>query len=187
MSLYIALLHHPVYNRNGRTVTTAIANMDIHDIARAAATYGVRKFFIVNPQDEQKALAMELIRHWQEGYGARTNPSRKEAFDRVCLLGSLEQAAAWIESDSGARPKMAVTGASLGVNLISWEDFRRLLQENDGPYLLLFGTGWGIAREIIECADYRLPPLSGPSAYNHLSVRSAVSISLDRLMGINRP
>ncbi|MEN6463634.1 MAG: RNA methyltransferase [Syntrophaceae bacterium] len=187
MSLYIALLHHPVYNRNGQVVTTAIANMDIHDIARAAATYGVEKFFIVNPQEEQKELAAALIRHWQEGYGAQANPSRKEAFERVCLMDSLERATGWIESDSGTSPKIAVTGAALGANLVSWQNFRKLLQERDGPYLLLFGTGWGIAREVIDCADYRLPPLAGPSSYNHLSVRSAVSIALDRLMGINRP
>ncbi len=186
MSLYIALLHYPVYNRNGQTVTTAIANMDIHDMARAAATYGVRKYFIVNPQEEQRGLAAALIRHWREGYGAASNPSRKEAFEKVCVLESLEQAACWIQSNEGEKPKMAVTGAALDANLISWGDFRRVLQERDAPYLLLFGTGWGIAREIIHGADYRLPPLSGPSAYNHLSVRSAVSIALDRLMGINR-
>jgi len=188
MSLYIALLHHPVYNRNGRIVTTAIANMDIHDIARAAATYGVNKFFIVNPQDGQKELAETLIKHWTEGYGAQSNPSRKEAFDKVCLLDSLEQATRWIESDFGAKPKIAVTGAALDANLVSWDSLRGFLQdETEQPFLLLFGTGWGISREIINSADYRLPPLLGPSDYNHLSVRSAVSIALDRLMGINRP
>ena len=37
--LYIVLLHYPVYNKEGKIVTTAIANMDIHDIARLAKTY----------------------------------------------------------------------------------------------------------------------------------------------------
>ena len=187
MSLYIALLHHPVYNRNGRIVTTAIANMDIHDIARAAATYGVKYFFIVNPLKEQKDLAATLIKHWREGYGARSNPFRKKAFERVCLIDSLEEAACRIESDSGKKPKIAVTGAALDANLVSWNDFKGFVQGEKGPVLLLFGTGWGISRDIIDAADYRLPPLLGPSEYNHLSVRSAVSIALDRLMGINRP
>jgi len=187
MNLYIALLHHPVYNRNGLIVTTAIANMDIHDIARAAATYGINKFFIVNPQDKQKELAAELIKHWKVGYGAHSNPSRKEAFDRVCLLDSLEQVISWIESDFRAKPKIAVTGAALDANLVSWNCFREILQDKSHAFLLLFGTGWGISRDIVSRADYRLPPLLGPSVYNHLSVRSAVSIALDRLMGINRP
>jgi len=187
MSLYIALLHHPVYNRNGRIVTTAIANMDIHDIARAAATYAVNKFFIVNPLEEQKQLAATLIKHWREGYGARSNPSRKEAFEKICIADSLEQAITCIESDLGKKPKIAVTGAALDANLVPWDVFRGFLREEKDVYLLLFGTGWGISREIITSADYRLPPLVGPSDYNHLSVRSAVAIALDRLMGINLP
>lgn len=186
MNLYIALLHHPVYNRDGRIVTTSIANMDIHDIARAAATYGVSKYFIINPQEEQKDLAATLIRHWKKGYGALSNPSRKEAFDKICLLDSLDQAIAWIESDFGARPKIAVTGAALDANLISWDSFREVLQNKNQPFLILFGTGWGISRDIVDSADYRLGPLLGPAKYNHLSVRSAVSIALDRLRGINR-
>lgn len=187
MNIYIALLHHPVYNRNGLIVTTAIANMDIHDISRTAATYGVKKFFIVNPQEGQKELAAALIKHWKDGYGAQSNPSRKEAFDRVCLLDSLEQVTSWIESDFGGKPKIAVTGAALDANLVSWNCFREILQDKNQAFLLLFGTGWGISRDIISRADYRLPPLQGPSNYNHLSVRSAVSIALDRLKGINRP
>ncbi len=187
MSLYIALLHHPVYNRNGRIVTTAIANMDIHDIARAAATYAVNKFFIVNPLEGQRLLAATLIKHWREGYGARSNPSRKEAFEKICIANSLEQAIICIESDLGKRPKIVVTGAALDTNLVSWDEFRRVLEEKKEIYLLLFGTGWGISREIITSADYRLQPLVGPSDYNHLSVRSAVAIALDRLMAINRP
>ena len=55
--LYIVLLHYPVYNREGRIVTTSIANMDIHDIARLAKTYAAKGFYIVNPIQEQRNLA----------------------------------------------------------------------------------------------------------------------------------
>ena len=47
--LAIALVHHPVLDKNGQIVTTAVTNMDIHDIARSAATYGVRRFYVVTP------------------------------------------------------------------------------------------------------------------------------------------
>ncbi len=187
MSLYIAVLHHPVYNRHGDIVTTAIANMDIHDIARAAATYGVKFFYIVNPMPEQKELAAELIRHWTQGYGASSNPARREAFKTVRLADSLAEVVAEVEKDAGDRPEIAVTGASIDSGLTPWGAFRERLGCGKVPFLVLFGTGWGIAKEIVERADYRLEPLAGPSQYNHLSVRSAVSITLDRLMGINRP
>jgi len=32
--LYAALLHHPVYDKNGAVVTTAVTNMDVHDFGR---------------------------------------------------------------------------------------------------------------------------------------------------------
>jgi hypothetical protein len=43
--LYLALLHYPVYDKDHKVVTTSITNMDIHDIARSARTYGVRRYF----------------------------------------------------------------------------------------------------------------------------------------------
>jgi hypothetical protein len=36
-AVYLALLHYPVYDKNHQVVTTAVTNMDIHDIARRAA------------------------------------------------------------------------------------------------------------------------------------------------------
>lgn len=48
-NLYIALLHYPVYNKNKQVTATAIFNYDIHDISRISKTYGVKKFFIVQP------------------------------------------------------------------------------------------------------------------------------------------
>ncbi len=44
MDIYIGLVHHPVRNRHGETVATAVTNLDIHDIARAARTYGIRGY-----------------------------------------------------------------------------------------------------------------------------------------------
>ena len=37
--LYLALLHHPVYDKNGAVVTTAVTNLDVHDIGRLARTF----------------------------------------------------------------------------------------------------------------------------------------------------
>ena len=47
--LYVALLHHPVYDKNGAVVTTAVTNLDVHDIARLARTFGVRGFYVCTP------------------------------------------------------------------------------------------------------------------------------------------
>jgi hypothetical protein len=49
------------------------------------------------------------------------------------------------------------------------------------PELLLLGTGWGLAAEVLERVDDVLEPIAGSGPYNHLSVRTAAAIVLDRL------
>jgi len=88
--LYIALLHYPVCNKEGRVVTTSVTNMDIHDISRTARTYGVKRFYIVTPIAKQRELVEKILDHWREGYGASFNPLRKEAFEIVEVKESLE-------------------------------------------------------------------------------------------------
>jgi hypothetical protein len=47
--IYLALLHYPMYNKRGEIITTSITNLDLHDISRAARTYGAEGFFVVHP------------------------------------------------------------------------------------------------------------------------------------------
>jgi hypothetical protein len=182
--LYIALLHYPVYNKAGKVVTTAIANMDIHDIARLAKTYGLCGFYVINPIPTQRSLAQEIIDHWREGYGATYNKSRKEAFDLVSLKVSLDEVTKEIEKLSGHPPKTIVTSANFNEGYLTFTSLRKMLKSNNLPYLLIFGTGSGIADEVIQNADYRLEAIKGDGGYNHLAVRSAVAIILDRVVKI---
>jgi hypothetical protein len=180
--LYIALLHYPVYNKEGKVVTTAIANMDIHDIARLAKTYGLNGFYVINPVSAQRALAQEIIDHWRKGYGATYNKSRKDAFELVSLKKSLDDVAKEIETLSGHAPKVIVTSANFNDGDLTFTALRKMLKSNNLPYLLIFGTGSGIADEVIKNADYRLEAIKGDGNYNHLAVRSAVAIVLDRVV-----
>ena len=52
----------------------------------------------------------------------------------------------------------------------------------DRPIYLIFGTGWGLTEEMVKSCDYILEPVWGRGDFNHLSVRSAASIILDRLL-----
>jgi hypothetical protein len=56
-----------------------------------------------------------------------------------------------------------------------------MLHEENRAFLLLFGTAWGLDPTVIDTADYTLEPIRGRTDYNHLSVRSAVAIVVDRL------
>ncbi len=182
-NFYIALLQYPVYNKNGDVVTTSVANMDVHDISRAARTYGVERFYIVTPIVPQQELVGKILRHWQKGYGSCCNPSRREAFQVACVKSSLEEAIEDIAGAKGVNPRIVATGAGLTGELLTFKALKVKIMESRDPYLLLFGTGWGIAEEVLRKADYFLEPIKGVADYNHLSVRSAVSVVLDRLRG----
>jgi hypothetical protein len=182
--LYIVLLHYPVYNKEGKIVTTAIANTDIHDIARLAKTYGAQGFYIVNPILEQRNLAQEIISHWREGYGANYNKFRQAAFELIRIKESLPDVLSDIAQESVCVPRTIVTGASFEGDLLKFTELREMLHNSNLTYVLIFGTGSGIAAVVVNMADYRLGPIRGQGNYNHLAVRSAVAIVLDRVMSV---
>jgi hypothetical protein len=88
--LYVALIHAPGYNKHMEQIATSITNLDIHDIARSSATYGVKAYYIVHPGPAQQDLARRIMSFWREGYGAEYNPNRYEAFANVRLKSALE-------------------------------------------------------------------------------------------------
>lgn len=179
----LALIHHPVYNKHRQVVTTAVTNLDLHDIARASRTFGLCRYFVVTPVQEQQALAGRIREHWLGGWGASYNPRRKEALELLSVVSSLDDAISELTTIFGETPLLAVTGAKGHRNSISTRELQSRFETETKPLLLLFGTGWGMTEELFERADIVLEPIAGPGAYNHLSVRSAVSIYLDRLFG----
>lgn len=181
---YIGLVHYPVLNRSGETIVSAVTNLDIHDIARAAATYGIRYFFIITPLERQRALVQEIMDHWLSGVGGILNEDRKKAMERVVVASSVEDAITMIEQCHGRKPEIYATTACRRDGAVSWRGLRGRIEREGFPVFLLFGTASGLAPELLASVDGILEPISGVEGYNHLSVRSAVSISLDRLFGV---
>jgi len=181
--VYLALLHHPVYDKNGQVVTTAVTNMDIHDIARAAKTYGVPAFYVVTPVKPLQKLAARIIAHWQSGYGSQYNATRKEALALVRIKDTLDDVLIDLERDHGEKPCIVVTSAKTRENRTSFAQLQDMLRNKTRPFLILLGTGWGLTESIFSQADLALEAIEGYTDYNHLSVRSAASIILDRLLG----
>ena len=179
---YVALLHHPVYDKRRRVVATAITNLDIHDIARACRTFGLGGFFLVTPIAAQRDLGNRIIGHWRGGFGAVYNERRKEALDVVTIASDLDEARALVRARTGAEPLTCATCARPRGTLTEAQlvDDLRL---GGRPLLLLFGTGWGLTDEVLAGVDRVLRPIRAGSDYNHLSVRAAVAIVLDRLFG----
>jgi hypothetical protein len=178
--LAAALIHAPVVDRRGDLVTTAVTNLDLHDIARSARTFGLKRFYVVTPVVEQQRLVGKLLGHWTEGAGAEYNPKRQQALELSQICSTFEEALDDWRQVSGSEPMPVLTGASREDGM-SFDACRSELQEKSG--LIVFGTGWGLAHEFFNQGWKVLEPIQGATEYNHLSVRAAAAIILDRLAG----
>jgi hypothetical protein len=181
-NLTVALVHHPVVDKNGDAIAAAVTSLDLHDIARASRTFGVGAFYVVTPLEDQQALVRQIIDHWVTGTGAKYNPHRRAALELIRLMPSLADVLDDVAAKAGERPRVVVTSAGMEKSDLSYARLGEMVQDRC-PVLLVFGTAWGLAREVMDAADYRLAPINGRGDYNHLAVRSAVSIILDRVAG----
>ena len=179
----LALVHSPVCNKNRETIVSAVTNLDLHDMARAGRTFGIDNFFVVTPNLDQQILVKEILAHWSTGHGGKVNPDRKEALSVIRLSDDLQGVYQAATDKWGERPTVLATCARCqGDGVQSYEAVREQIFAGQ-PVLLLFGTAWGLAPEVMQAVDGFLPPICGQMEYNHLSVRSAASIVLDRLLG----
>jgi len=168
----MALVHHPVRNRQGEIATTAITSIDVHDLARSCAFFDVSPLYLVHPAAGMHAWVQEMLRYWLHGEGARRNPQRAAALARVRCVFSLEDARAdadWRFWYTSARPPVAKTVPV------------EALPAMEGDHLIVLGTGWGLAWEAMPQPSGWLSPIEGTGSVRALSVRAAAAILLDRL------
>lgn len=181
--LSVALIHYPVQNKEGKVITSSITNLDLHDIARSARTFGLDRYYVVHPTRALRRLMQKVCEHWESGYGLQYNPNRSDALELISIVPDFDDVLLDIESRTGELPAIITTSARASADTISFETLRLKLEDAKRPHLLLLGTGWGMADELMSRADYRLEPIEGFSDYNHLSVRAAAAIIFDRLCG----
>ena len=179
-NLYLALVHYPVLNKNGQIGTTSLTNLDIHDIGRVSRTFGLGGYYICTPLKDQQQLAARLIKHWISGPGGKANPDRAKALETIVICSYLQDAVSDIAQKTGRQPKIIVTSAR-ETGQLACDDVRELLGRE--PVLLVLGTGSGLSPEVMKKAHATLRPIAYLSDYNHLSVRSAASIYVDRILG----
>ena len=175
-----ALVHHPVLDRQRAIVTTAITNLDLHDIARSAYTYGLSDFFVVHPISAQRELAERVREHWVSGSGARRLPDRSPALGILRVVPDVDSAITAIAPEV----ELWTTSAAPRPSSLTFPAARERLSQPGPPVLILFGTGWGLADELCARANNQLEPIRSPrpDGYNHLSVRAAAAITFDRLL-----
>ncbi|MFV0349864.1 MAG: tRNA (guanosine(37)-N1)-methyltransferase TrmD [Halodesulfovibrio sp.] len=179
-NLFCSLVHYPVVNKEKKSVAVSLTNLDIHDIGRCSCTYGLGGYYISTPIEDQRRMLDELLRHWVTGPGTAANPDRGEALQIIRGVGYIEDAVRDISERTGQKPLLVATSAK-GAGNMSVADLRQLLAER--PVLLLFGTAHGLAPQVLEECDGILRPVRYLDGYNHLSVRTAAAIIIDRILG----
>lgn len=181
-------------NRLGQVVTTAVTNLDIHDIARSCRTFGVKEYILVTPIESQHRLVGRILGHWGEEPSLKWHPDRFEALSRVRVEASFDKLMDRLTLEHGQKPEVVLTDASDLAGGISYSEYRKELEsrsrtDRPRPVVLVFGTGWGVDSSFHPAVDRILAPIYGPEGkqeeggYNHLSVRAAAAIILDRLFG----
>jgi hypothetical protein len=184
--LYLALVHYPVLNRKGETISSAFTNLDLHDMARTARTYEVPACYIVTPLQDQKHLIKRLLDHWCKGVGKELHPNRQEALKRLKIADDIAGVKEDIRAEWGEYPLVWATSAAERSDVLAHGHARRRLASAKQPHLLLFGTAWGLAPAVLRDADAVLEAIKGRGDYNHLPVRCAAAILVDRLLHMDR-
>ncbi|MGE3608174.1 MAG: RNA methyltransferase [Bacteriovoracaceae bacterium] len=180
---YIGLVHGPVRSKDDKEITTSVTNLDIHDIARSARTFGFKRYFLITPIKNQQTMVKKILGFWETDSGLIYNPDRKDALAEAEVIDTIEDVISKITQIEGRKPCVVVTGANFPKDDGDEKALLEKIRLDETPMLLLFGTGWGLTAPVVEQADFRLRPIFGIAndGYNHLSVRSAVAIYCDRL------
>jgi len=186
-SHYVVLMHDQVHLKHGTIGQTSIATLDIHDIARSSATYGIKKYFIVSPMKDQQTILQTFLDFWRSDDGKKYNETRHKAISNVIPAFSLEEVIESIKKLENKEPLIISTSAKAGDHQIKIDYYSQgMVWKQERPVLFIFGTGQGLSRQVLDLSHYMLLPIQGLTDYNHLSVRAATSIILDRWLGLNQ-
>lgn len=186
---YVVLMHDEVMVKTEFGIeegTSSVTSIDIHDIARSSCSYGVKKFFIVTSLADQQAIVEHFLGFWKSDFGEKYNPSRASAVGQVVLVKSLDEVVAAIAQEEGVKPLLVTTSARRSEKGTKIDFYSQgQVWAHNRPVLLVFGTAQGLSPRLVGAADYLLLPVQGFVDFNHLSVRSAVAVVLDRWLGYN--
>ncbi len=180
-SVYLAIIHYPVLDKRGDIVATSLTNLELHDVARSCMTFGVELCYIVTPLRKQGLIAEKLIEHWMSGYGSRYNPDRARALTKVRIVSDIKEV--MNEVGAASSPMVVGTSSRQSSKSVAYDKLRTWITKEEQPLLLLFGTGWGLPAAVTDRCEKMLLPIRGNGEYNHLSLRVAIGIILDRLLG----
>ncbi len=145
-------------------------------------TFGIELCYIVTPLAKQREIMEKLIHHWRYGYGARYNPARSEALHKIRIKNDVDEMIEEIKK-KGNPIIIGTSSKERKHKALGYNEIQSMIEKETRPLLLLFGTGWGLSDEMVGLCEKMLVPIKGKGDYNHLSLRVALGIILDRIFG----
>jgi len=184
--LHLVLRHDDVLGRDQGTLHASVTQVDLHDFCRLSRTYGLAGFDCVTAMAAQHRICREILEFWREGYGRDYNPDRVQALTTLHLHQCFDDVLAAVAAQAGAAPLVVGTSARSHDKTLDFADLSSIMERSERPALIQFGTSWGLSPEQLNRCDWVLPPIDGHDGYNHLSVRCAAAIIVDRLCRMRR-
>ena len=179
--LHLVLRHDNVLGRGEATIHASVTQVDVHDFCRLSRTYGLAGFHCVTAMTAQHRICREILDFWRAGYGKDYNPDRVKALTTLHLHQDFPAVVDLVSQQASDPPLLIGTSARRLHKTLDFEDLSSIMERSDRPVLIQFGTSWGLAPEQLNRCDWVLPPIKGQDGYNHLSVRCAAAIIVDRL------
>ena len=176
--LHLALRHDNVLGRSEKIIHSSITQVDLHDFCRLCLTYGLAGFHCITEIEAQHRICGEILTHWREGY----DPDRNQALSLLRLHWRFDAALNEIETHHRAKPLLIGTSARSHQKNIEYNNLWDIMSSSGRPAVIQFGTSWGLSPDHLRRCDWVLPPIEGHAGYNHLSVRCAAAIIVDRLL-----
>jgi tRNA (guanine37-N1)-methyltransferase len=181
--LYVALLYDGAADPDDESSAPALMELNLPDAALSCRTFGVKRVFVVSSIASLRKSAQALKERWTAGSEMSANHGYALAFERLRLMPSLERTVRWIEDKVHETPFVIGIGAREHERALPWLLLKRRALEEDRPILLLFSAE-GAGHSDPGCCDAVMEPISGGEGdYSCLSMRSVLSIVLDRFAG----
>lgn len=180
--IHLVLRHDLVQGREEGLIHASVTQIDLHDFCRLSLTYGLGGFHCVTAIESQHRISNEILQFWREGFGQHYNPDRMQALAHLSLHRCFDDVLAGIATREGKAPLVVGTSARKMDKTLDFGELLTIMGRSGQPLVLQFGTAWGLSNEQLSRCDWVLPPIDGRLGYNHLSVRCAAAIIVDRLI-----
>lgn len=180
--IHLVLRHDQVQGRGETLIHASVTQIDLHDFCRLSCTYGLGGFHCVTAIESQHRISAEILDFWRDGFGQSYNPDRVEALASLSLHRTFEELVEAVTAREGQAPLIVGTSARKTDKNLDFHELLSIMRRSGRPLVLQFGTAWGLSSEQLHRCDWVLPPIEGRLGYNHLSVRCAAAIIVDRLI-----